>query len=280
VLLDESCTFKPPEGAAPEMVSWHALVPPPVRVCGLQDSEVTVRFVFSCGSRVNVSEAPMGEAVTDAAIFDVTVLAVAVKLALLEPAAMFTEAGTIRLALEEASVMVSPPACAGLARLRTQEDVPGVIMADGAQTRLAEEFCDGLMVSLAVRLTPPPELAEIFAAPLVAFDAAVAANPPEVAPAEIVIVPGTVTLELSLESTITTPPTGAAALMFTVQELLFPPVIAAGRHTREDTVVSVPALDVSSTEKLLVTLFRLAVTATETLELTADAAMAVKPTLL
>ena len=52
VLLEESWMLTPP-GTGPERPIWQALVPPAVRVAGLQEIDVAVTFVVTRASRVN-----------------------------------------------------------------------------------------------------------------------------------------------------------------------------------------------------------------------------------
>jgi hypothetical protein len=54
----------------------------------------------------------------------VTVPAVAVKAAVVEPAATVTDAGTVNAVLFEESVTAAPPATAALERVAVQDDVP------------------------------------------------------------------------------------------------------------------------------------------------------------
>jgi hypothetical protein len=48
----------PLDGAGPERAIWHALVPPPVSVSGLQEMAVADTLVFNGASRVTESESP------------------------------------------------------------------------------------------------------------------------------------------------------------------------------------------------------------------------------
>ena len=97
-----SVTFAPPAGAAPESVTVHVLEAFCPSVLGLQPSEETV----TAAGAINVIELVLDTlprvAVMTAVWLDDTALAVAVKVAVVAPAATVTEAGT-------ASDGLSPP---------------------------------------------------------------------------------------------------------------------------------------------------------------------------
>jgi len=88
-------------GAAPESVRLQALVPPPVKLCGPQLSEVTETFVLGGGLSVRVCDAPCPIAVNVTVALVVTAAAVTVNIALVVPAAIVMDGGNVRLVLVE-----------------------------------------------------------------------------------------------------------------------------------------------------------------------------------
>jgi hypothetical protein len=100
-------TTTPPERAGPLRVTVQALAPGPVKEAGAQLRLLTV----TGASRVNVelAEPPLAEAVKVPVELLAIVPAVAVKAALVTPAAMMSEAGAVSSALLEETVTESPP---------------------------------------------------------------------------------------------------------------------------------------------------------------------------
>src|SRR2546423_7016880 len=181
----------------------HALVPPPVNVCGLQLIAVTETFVFGGGSSVSVCDAPCPMAVNVTLALVMTVAAVAVNTAVVVPAAMVMDAGNVRLLLF-AVIGTSRLVCGALLSLNVQVVVPGVCKMEGSQTRLGPfGFCPIFSVVVSEML---PMLADRFADSLDAFGAAAAANVADRLPDEITTEPGTVTFALFDESSTSTIP--------------------------------------------------------------------------
>jgi len=101
VLLDESRMPGLLAAAAPERVIWQALVPPPIRVSGLQATAVTDTFPLDGPRRVKVWDVPWLGALINTDVVDDTAEAVAVKVALVKPVPMVIELGIVTVALED-----------------------------------------------------------------------------------------------------------------------------------------------------------------------------------
>ncbi len=125
VLLEERLIVGLLAEAAPDKVIWHALVPPPISVRGLQLTEVTARFEFDCPRRVSDCETPwFGAEMTTELVAD-TADAVAVNVALVNPVPMVITAGTLTVALDEFK-LTAVGDCAALPRLKVHVVEPGV----------------------------------------------------------------------------------------------------------------------------------------------------------
>lgn len=205
-----------PAATAPERPIWQAPAPPPVSVPGLHETDVTFTFVFTAFNRVRVCEALWLGALTKAVVLAETAVAVAVKVALVKPAPIVMDGGTVRLGLdEESNIRVLNGA--GLCRLRVQLVMPGVWTVEGAHTMPA--FPPAAAIVSTVERTTDVALANMFAMPPVAPIAAVAVTVAEVLPARIRIVPGKLTCWSLEESATVMPPVGAALVRETVQAL-------------------------------------------------------------
>lgn len=77
-----------------------------------------------------------------------------------------------------------------------------------------------------------------------------AAKVPEVAPAGMVIVAGTVTIALLTERAIANPPAGAVLDSVTVQALDEPALTEAGAHSRVETIGGTTVTDVMRADPL------------------------------
>ena len=113
----------------------HALVPPPVSVCGPQLIVVTETFVFCGGVSVSVCDAACPTAVNITVAVALTAAAVTVNIALVFPAAMVMDGGKVRLALVEVSD-TSRLVCGAMPSVNVHVVVPGVCMIEGLQIRL------------------------------------------------------------------------------------------------------------------------------------------------
>lgn len=106
-----------------------------VIAAGVQASEVSCACAAAAAVTVKVFETPLRVAVSRAAWLEVTAATVALKVALLCPAPIFTPAGTLTLVLLLVSAMLS--ALAGAApKVTVQVEVPGPATLAGAQIRL------------------------------------------------------------------------------------------------------------------------------------------------
>ncbi len=229
VLLELSWILVPVEGAGPESVISHALVPPPVSVCGLQETVEAVTFVPNGASSVNDWDSARVGAPTDAVVIAATAEAVTENVALVIPAPMVTACGTVRLGLLEVSDM-DLLEVAGLPRLNVQVLDPGVWIEEGVQSRLAPE--EAAVTFRVVERTTAPIVADIVELPdaLAATDAV---NPADEAPGGISIEEGTVTCGLLLLSVAVTPLPATGPVIETVQPLAEPAATVAGEQTTE-----------------------------------------------
>src|ERR1700687_124380 len=110
----------------------HALVPPPVSVCGPQLIAVTDTFVFCGGLRVRVCDAPCPVAVNVTVALVVTAAAVRVNAAVVVPAAMVMDGGKVRLLLVEV-MGTSRLVCGAMLSLNVHVVVAGVCKMEGLQ---------------------------------------------------------------------------------------------------------------------------------------------------
>src|SRR5262245_44875524 len=113
VLLLDSVTTVPPAGAGPLRVTVPCEVLPPVTLVWFSVNEETVTVVGAAGFTVSVADwvTPPADAERVTAVEVVTVWVVTVKVALVDPAATVTLAGTVATAvLLLDSVTTVPPA--------------------------------------------------------------------------------------------------------------------------------------------------------------------------
>jgi len=106
-LLDASVTTMPPAGAAADSVTVPVLETPPATDVGFNVTDVSDAAVIV---RLAVWEAPDNVAVIVLAEFAATAVVVTVNVAVVEPAATVTLAGTVAATLLDASVTTKPPA--------------------------------------------------------------------------------------------------------------------------------------------------------------------------
>jgi hypothetical protein len=182
----------------------------------LHETDVTVTFVFTAINSVRACEALWLGALTKAVVLAETAVAVAVNVALVKPAPIVMDGGTVRLGLdEESNIRVLNGA--GLCRLSVQLAVPGVWTIVGAHTMPAFPPAEAIVST--ADCTTDVALANMVAMPPVAPLAAVAVTVAEALPAGIRIAPGKLTCGLLLESATVMPPVGAALVRETVQAL-------------------------------------------------------------
>jgi hypothetical protein len=220
VLLLVSLTDEPPVGAAWVSVTVHVLTAPCPRLPGLQ---VNVESC-SCADRLMfaVFELLPRVAVTVALwLLVMEAAAVALKVAVVAPAATVTDAGTVSEVLPLASVTVEPPAGAVWVTVTVQVLIALCPRLVGLQAS-PDIVTDPERVTV-VAVGLPPRVAVTVTLWLLAIEAAaVALKVAEVAPAVTVTDAGTVSEALLLASEIMEPPAPAAWLSVTVQVLTAP----------------------------------------------------------
>jgi hypothetical protein len=100
---------------------------------GVQTIEAVLCEDAGCKPMEAVSDAPFEEAVTTAVWVLVTAPALAVKLAMMVPAATLTDPGTVNAASLLDSVTVKPPEPAGLDSVTVHVEVPPELTVAGVQ---------------------------------------------------------------------------------------------------------------------------------------------------
>lgn len=128
--------------------------------------------------------------------------AVMVNVALVKPALIVTEVGTVRLVLDDVSGIVVAD-CAGLPRLNVHVLEPGVCIVAGVQTRFG--LLDAAVILSAAMRVMAPAVAVIVALPVALADAA-AVKLADKAPMGTMTEAGTPTCALLLLSAMLTPP--------------------------------------------------------------------------
>jgi len=176
--------------------------------------------------RTAVVETPLLAAVIVVVEFVVPVPAVTVKVAVEEPAATVTEAGTVATAVAlEVSATTTPEPPALPVRVTVPVEVEPYAIDVGL--RVTELTAEPVKASVPVAVVEPvvPVTVTLVLAPTVEV---VAVNVAVVAPAATVTLAGTVTEAAPDERATGRPPVGAAPLMVTVPVELAPPATVAG----------------------------------------------------
>jgi hypothetical protein len=234
VLLSETATLEPPVGAACDSVTVQVALPPETTVAGVHCSADTVtRGVMVTGE---VAEVLFSEAVTVTDWLDATVPAVAVKLAVVEPAATVTEAGTGRAVLLDETATLEPPVGATCDNVIVQVVLPPEVIVAGVHCKVVTVIC-GVTVTGEVAEAPFSDAVTVTdwldaTVPAVAVKLAV------VEPAATVTEVGTVSAVLLFETATLEPPVGAANDSVTVHVDPWPDVSVAGTHWSAETVGS------------------------------------------
>jgi hypothetical protein len=192
-----------------------------------------------CTDTPAVLETPPSAAVIVALVAEVQVPAVAVKPAEEEPAATFTEAGTLTTELLEDSETAAPEGAAALSVTVQVVDAPEATLPDA---QLMEESvtaggCEAGAVSATETAFELPLKAAVTVA--VWFDGivpAAALKPADAAPAGTVTEAGTASRALFEERATAAPPEGAAALSVTVQVVAAPEARLEAAHCSEESV--------------------------------------------
>jgi hypothetical protein len=220
-----SATVTPPAGAGMEMVTapWLAC---PLRI----EFGVTASAVGTIGFTVKLALVltPLAEAVRAVVVTEVTVPAVAVKVAVVAPCNTFTEGERETAAFELESETVMPPVGAGTAIVT----VPWLVwpLRIEAGVRLTLVGTMGFTVRFAVTLAPPLEAVSTTGVVVVTVPA-VAVKVAVVAPCATVTEAGTEAAAFELERVTRMPPAGAGAAIVTVPcvvcELKIAPEVSA-----------------------------------------------------
>jgi len=174
-----------------------------------------------------------------------TVPAVAVKFAVVAPAATVTEVGTVSAALFEESPTGDPPAKAARDKVTVQVVVAAEATEFGEQDKPEIAGGGGFTVTEAVAV--PFNVAVTVTVWLLATVPAVAVKFAVVAPATTITDAGTVRAALFEESPTGDPPAGATADSVTVQLVVAPEATEPGEHnTLEIEVAGVEAMTVTA----------------------------------
>ena len=228
-LLLERETGKPPAGAGLDNVIVQVLAAAVPRVVGAHARDVT--RVGADSERVAFWELLLKVAVTTAVWSAGMVPAVALNVAVIEPAATVTDPATVNRTLLLESETTAPPLGAAFDSVTVQVLRAAVLRVVGAHakevTRVGADrervvFCE---VPLYVAVTTA-----VWSEPMVP---AVALNVAVVEPAATVTDPATVSRILLLESETTVPPLGAVFVSVTVHELVAPVLSVVGTQARE-----------------------------------------------
>jgi hypothetical protein len=232
VLLLDSVTVAPLVGAGPLRVTVPVELFPPITELGLRVMDESVEALTV---RVVVRVTPyVPEMVTE--VFDETGLVVMVNVALLEPAAIRTLAGTWAADVLLLLRVTTAPA-GGAAPLRVAVPVELLPPTTVPGDLLSEDKVAAVTVRVALAL--PPSEAVIVEVAVDATPRVVTVKVAEVAPAGTVTLAGTVAaLVLLLVSVTEAPPVGAAALKATVPVELLPPTTLVGLSDTDATEVA------------------------------------------
>jgi hypothetical protein len=224
---DESSEMEVLACAGLASVKVHVPVPGVWMVVGLQTN---VAFNGGYTVRTVVRDTVVVVAVIVSLMLPVSDAALAVKVALLLPASIVSEAGTATLGLLLASVTPTPTPEAVLLRVTKQVLEPPCGILAGLQLMDAT-FGEVRTVSGAV-FTVPFIVALSRAVKSVTGVPAMAEKPTLLDPAGTRTLAGTVTIELSLASVTVNPPSGAAAVKLTVQLAEVVVAMAPGAQVR------------------------------------------------
>jgi hypothetical protein len=224
---DESSEMEVLACAGLASVKVHVPVPGVWMVVGLQTN---VAFNGGYTVRTVVRDTVVVVAVIVSLMLPVSDAALAVKVALLLPASIVSEAGTATLGLLLASVTPTPTPEAVLLRVTEQVLEPPCGILAGLQLMDAT-FGEVRTVSGAV-FTVPFIVALSRAVKSVTGVPAMAEKPTLLDPAGTRTLAGTVTIELSLASVTVNPPSGAAAVKLTVQLAEVVVAMAPGAQVR------------------------------------------------
>lgn len=236
LLLDVRFTTVPPAGAADASVTAPSPLCPPKTEDG---STLRVKVAAALSVNVALVVVPLRVAEILPVVLVVSVAAVTVNVAVVAPAATVTLDGTVTPEMAEESATASPPLGAGLVRVTVPVAVLGPVTVVGEIPRL-------VIVGAATVSVAEPDW--LFAeAPIVTdwFEPTATVETvavPDVAPAAIVTVAGTVAAELLEVRATLSPPVGAGPLIVIVAVDELPPTTDVGFNT---TVVTPGPLSVN-----------------------------------
>jgi hypothetical protein len=266
---------------APVRLTVHAAVPGGVRLAGVHvrfESAGVAAALFKVS--VKVLETPLILAVSRAEpLALMAVGALAVNPALLAPAEIVTDDGTLTDALPLVSATLVEVTTAAL-KFTVQDDVAGGVRLAGVHVMLESAGVTVALFKVSVKFLETPLMLAVSRAEPLALTAvgALAVNPALLAPAETVTEFGTVTDALPLLSA-TLVEVATAALKFSVQDDVAGGVRLEGvQVTLESAGVTVALFKVSV--KVLETPLMPAVSRAEPVALMAVGALAVNPALL
>jgi len=221
-LSEARLTLSPPVGAALLIVIVPVEPLPPTKPVGFRLTPVTF-------GPVTPSVAVLLEEFAIAVIVAVrstpTTAVVILKLAVVAPAGIVTDEGTVTEAELEVRAIASPPAGAAL-EIVTVPVAPAPPKSEVGLT--VRPVTVGAVTDKAVETLVSPTVAEMFAVALVVMPAVVTVKFPELDPAAIEIEPGTVAAALSDASVTVTPPVGATPDRVTVPAEDCPPNTVIG----------------------------------------------------
>jgi len=232
-LVLASVTTAPPEGAAPLNVTVPVDAAPPTRLDG-----ASVRADKTGGLMVSAlaSVAPPKTAEIVTGVMAATAVVVTGNVAVVDPAAIVTLAGTDADVLVLESATDEPPSGATPLRVTVPVELAPPVKLAG--TRASAATTGGLMVSTAICVAPP-KAAEIVAVVTDATAVVITGNVELVAPAATVTLVGTIADALALDRATTAPPTGAGPLNVTVPVDVAPPIKLAGARASAATVTGI-----------------------------------------
>jgi hypothetical protein len=156
VLLLDSVTTEPPDGAGPLSVTVPCDEMPPVTVVGDSDSVESDGALAAPG--VTVSTAPhvvFSTAHSFACVVDETLVVPTLKVAVVAPPGTVTVGGTVAGDIDE-SCTVAPPAGAGAFNVTVPvDDVPAVTVLGLSASDVTQTLTEGFTVTLAVTRDGP-----------------------------------------------------------------------------------------------------------------------------
>jgi hypothetical protein len=211
-------TASPPAGAAASMVTVPVETPPPTTVVGLRLRLFGLRAVVV---RTPVVVTPVEAAVTTVSTSFGTTAVVATNVTVLAPAATVTDTGTDTTEEDAIRETAVPPAGAGPLSVRVPVADPPPATEPGLKVTLSGT---GVEVSESAALfVAPPYIAEIVTEEPVPVVSVVTVNVPELDPAGMMMLAGTVAFAvLELVSVTAAPPVRAGPFNMTVAVRLCP----------------------------------------------------------